>query len=269
MKLSEFFRFLIILYESIKLLPKNWKLMASIAILSHIPTSILFLLFSSSFQSSQHLLLVYVLEIAFLLLFITISHLSTIATILASAASYSDKNLSFENMFSSIKGTWKRPLLTSFQVSRSSSTRYLSFFVPLAILLVITSPNPITISIAFLVGIMFIVLQLYSSVVWALSYVVSIVEEGFQGREAVEKAAEVVEGQRLHGFMLNLFFNLLLSAIFVVCWMMLVFMAYTVFYFQCKKQRGEEIDTLGYLQYTKLPTIALSRLGNDIHSVQL
>ncbi|KAL2232758.1 uncharacterized protein LOC105155880 [Sesamum indicum] len=285
MEFSEFFHFLTILYESIKLLPKNRKLMASIAILSHIPPSILFLLFISSVQSSTNyirtsqFLLIYVLEIAFFLLFITINHLSTVATILVSATSYSGKNISFEHIFSSIKGTWRRPLLTSFQVSRSSSNVYL--FVPWAFLVAIGSPNPITISIAIFVGITFIVLQLYSSVVWALSQVVSIVEEGFQGREAVEKAAQVVEGQRLHGFMLNLFFSLLLSATFVVCWMvlgdkgsffknltiyglivlnltsfvkMLLFMAYTVLYFQCKQQHGEEIEMIGYLHYTKLPT---------------
>ncbi|KAI3444110.1 hypothetical protein Pfo_000775 [Paulownia fortunei] len=310
MEFSEVFGFLIILKESIKLLRRNGKFMASIAILSLLLPSILFLFFSHFYQSlmddmnasfmkpsgpdsgsnPSQIMLKYValllaVEIAFLLAYLIISHFSGIATILVSAASYSGNSLSLKDLFSSIKRTWRRPLTTSFRVSRHSSARYLSLVVVLAAFLVIMYPNIITISVAIILGITVVVFQLYSSVVSALSIVVSVVEDRSMV-EALEKAAELVKGQHLHGFMLNLFINLLFLITFLVYWVildhkgslnlttvglffvnifstvkMVLFMAYTVLYFQCKKHHGEEIDIHGNLQYTKLPT---TTLDNDI-----
>lgn len=313
MGFSEVFGFLKILNESIKLLPKNGKFMATIAILSLILPSILVLLFSYSYKSLindmtnsitqssgpdsgnnpyhyQRMLLylaaILLVEIACLIAYIVISHLSGIATILVSAMSYTDKKLSSEDLFSTIKRKWRKQPTNRFRVS-SNPSRYMSVAVMLAVFLAIFYRNPISISIAIVIGISGFVFQLYSSVVWALSHVVSVVEDSCEGKEALEKAEELVKGQRLHGFMMNLFFNLLFLIIFLGCWMILgdkgslnltiyglffvnsvslakIFgcTAYTVFYFQCKKHHGEEIDVLGNFQYIKLPTA--TQLGNDV-----
>ncbi|PIM98943.1 hypothetical protein CDL12_04223 [Handroanthus impetiginosus] len=285
MEFCEVFHFFIILKDSIKLLAKNWKFMASITILSLLLPSILIFLFRYPFQSLldnitsyRSLWALLAIEIVFLLAYLALSHLSAIATILVSSKSYSGKNLSLQDLFSDIKRTWRCTLSTGFRLKNYS------YFIGVAsALLVILYPNRFTICIAIFVWIVILVYQLYLSVVWVLSFVVSIVEEGYQGKEALEKAEKLVKGQRLHGFMLNLFFNLLVLISFPAYWItfadkgfvntilffvnfsslvrIFVSMAYTVFYFQCKKHHGEEVEILGDFNYTKLPAASL---GSDI-----
>ncbi|KAL8040959.1 hypothetical protein ABFX02_10G134400 [Erythranthe guttata] len=323
MDFSEIFGFSIILKETLKILPRNGKLMASIAVLSLLVPSILFPLFIYFFQSlmakmyasynytqnpnsdnnnnnNYHVLVKYIalllaVELSFLIIYNIISHLSSTATILVSAFSYTDhKNLTCKDLLSSIsikQRTWKKNIPSSRKriflgVSSHSSSRYLSIVVFLAALLVLTYPNFITICSFLVFGIIVFFCQLYSSVIWALSVVVSVVEDR-SSVEAVEKAEKLVKGgQRLHGFMLNVFFNLVALILslpvfyFIDKWSenvtvyyyglfflnslsllkMSALMAYTVFYFRCKKHHGqdeeEEIDLIiGDLQYTKLPVL--------------
>ncbi|KAK6136955.1 hypothetical protein DH2020_029300 [Rehmannia glutinosa] len=302
MKFSEVLGFLIILKESIKLVRKNGILLASILILSNLLPSILLLLFLHFYRSvtdhvtdsgtnpTQQTLIIYIslllaVEIAFLIAYFIISHVSGIATILVSSASYTGTNLSSKDLFSSIKRTWTKPLSFRFSVSAHSSARYLSIIFILVILIVVMYPNIFTISIAIIIGTMIFVFQLYAAVVSVLSIVVSVLEDRTK-LEALEKAGNLVKGQHLHGFMLNLFFNLVFLIIFLVLYLgdkgsmslikyglffvnsisvlkTVLLMAYTVLYFQCKKHHGEEIDVLGNLdQYTKLSTT--TDLGNDI-----
>ncbi|KAL2537258.1 uncharacterized protein Fot_18649 [Forsythia ovata] len=103
------------------------------------------------------------------------------------------------------------------------------------------------------------------------------------------KAATVIKGKRLHGFMLNIFFNLLglivvqgyriilgekgLLNLTIYGLFMMVFsslgnlflsVAYTVLYFQCKKIHGEEIELYRSIEYTKLyGSIEYTKLGLD------
>ncbi|KAL7138015.1 hypothetical protein ABFS83_10G134400 [Erythranthe nasuta] len=308
-KFSEIFGFLIILKETLKILPKNGKLTALIAILTLTLPSILFSLFiyfsqplisyaTASYTESLSIVRVLVywallltLEIVFLVIYGTISHLSGIATILVSANSYTigKNNLATKDLISSIRKIWRNPYTTTFRERRSnhsSSAQYLSVVLAFAIFLAWFIPNFVTISVAILVGIWLSALQLYLSVVWALSTVVSVLEYGGTRAAEVEKAKKLVEGgQRLHGFMLNLFTNVLSLIIFGGFWMFVgdrgllqnlkvyglfflnllslfkifVVPAYTVYYFQCKKFHGEEI-VIGDFQYSELPT----SLGNDI-----
>ncbi|KAL7097351.1 hypothetical protein ACP275_10G139400 [Erythranthe tilingii] len=322
MDLSEIFGFLIILKETLIILPKNGKHVASIAILSHLLPSILFLSFVYFYQSltanmftsytdpeyysdarynpnnddnNNHVLkymaLLLAVELSFLFIFVIISSLSSTATILVSAYSYTGKKLDPKDLFSSIKRTWKKPFSRRLY-SSSLSSRFLSIAVVLAVILVFTYPNFITICASVIFGVIVFIFQLYSSVVYVLSVVVSIVEDS-SGVEALGKAEKLVEwGQRLHGFTLNLFVNLAAVLVlilpcfyyyirklsvnnvmiyyglfflnFVSLFNMVVSMAYTVFYFRCKKHHGEEeeeeeIDItikVGDLQYTKLPVLS-------------
>ncbi|KAL8040957.1 hypothetical protein ABFX02_10G134200 [Erythranthe guttata] len=320
MDLSEIFGFLIILKETLKILPKNGKLVASIAFLSLLLPSVLFLSFVYFYQSLtayvfasytdpeysdsdnhvvKYLALLLAVEIAFLLIFVIISSLSSTTTILVSAYSYTGKKLDPKDLFSSIKRTWKKPFSRRLYSSSSSlSSRFLSIAVVLAIFLVFMYPNFMTICAFVIFGVIVFIFQLYSSVVYVLSVVVSIVEDS-SGVEALGKAEKLVKGgQRLHGFTLNLFFNLVAASVlilpclyyyirklsvdnvmiyyglfflnFVSLFNMVVSMAYTVFYFRCKKHHGEEEDEeeeiditikVGDLQYTKLPVLS----SDDIH----
>ncbi|XP_012831327.1 PREDICTED: uncharacterized protein LOC105952329 [Erythranthe guttata] len=288
MDLSEIFGFLIILKETLVILPKNGKLVASIAFLSLLLSSILISLFVYFLQSlwanmlasyanpeysdalynpnnnnSNHVLkytlLLLVVQLSFLFIFVIISNLLSTATILVSAFSYTGKKLDSKDLFSSIKRTWKKPFSRRF--SSSSSSRFRSIAVVLAVII------------------------LYSSVVSALSVVISIVEVSSR-MEALEKAEKLVEGgQRLHGFMLNLFFNLVALILilpasyyyidklsvnkfaiyyglfflnFVSLLNIFVFTAYTVFYYWCKKHHGEEEEEKEEdinVQYSQLPAL--------------
>ncbi|GJX40657.1 hypothetical protein Tco_0255647 [Tanacetum coccineum] len=100
-----------------------------------------------------------------------------------------------------------------------------------------------------------------------LAVVVSVVEDTY-GLSALGKAREVVKGNRVHGFLLNLLYMLLLVVIFAVEYKlspmmpivvgvieflligvlsMFQFLAYSAFYFKCKndmvKSRGLEYCT--------------------------
>ncbi|KAL9154678.1 hypothetical protein ABFS82_10G131900 [Erythranthe guttata] len=312
MDLSEIFGFLIILKETLVILPKNGKLVASIAFLSLLLSSILISLFVYFLQSlwanmlasyanpeysdalynpnnnnSNHVLkytlLLLVVQLSFLFIFVIISNLLSTATILVSAFSYTGKKLDSKDLFSSIKRTWKKPFSRRF--SSSSSSRFRSIAVVLAVIIVFIYPNFITISAAVIFAIVVYIFQLYSSVVSALSVVISIVEVSSR-MEALEKAEKLVEGgQRLHGFMLNLFFNLVALILilpasyyyidklsvnkfaiyyglfflnFVSLLNIFVFTAYTVFYYWCKKHHGEEEEEKEEdinVQYSQLPAL--------------
>ncbi|XP_075489627.1 uncharacterized protein LOC142528459 [Primulina tabacum] len=129
---------------------------------------------------------------------------------------------------------------------------------------------------------------MYFSVAWILAMVVLIVEEGFFGKEALEKGEELAKGHRVHGFLLNIFFSLVVLIPFLGCWWifgdkvvldfpffelvmvnifslvkMLATVEYTVLYFVSKKYHGEEIiqEDFRDLQYTKLPSDERAQLS--------
>ncbi|KAL7097349.1 hypothetical protein ACP275_10G139200 [Erythranthe tilingii] len=285
---SEIFDFLIIIKETLKILPKNGKKMASIAVLSLLLPSTLFLLHISLFPYvlKYNALGTAVHALSFMLTYFIISHLLSTAAILVSAFSYTDRNLTSKDLFSSIERRWKnipfsrRIFLLAGYISSYSLPMV---FVGLALLVALAHHNFIAIAL----WINSFILQLYSSVVTALSVVVSVVEDS-SSMEGLKKAEKLVMGgQRLHGFMLNLFLNLValilvssgfyynndkLSVDDVAFYYgflflnlfsfsnVVVFTVYTVFYFRCKKHHGEEeeeeeeVDVFG--EYTELPTLA-------------
>ncbi|KAL8488761.1 hypothetical protein ACS0TY_024419 [Phlomoides rotata] len=297
-ELSPTFGFLIIFKDSFKLLFKNGKFMAPITLLSLLLPSLLFLLFcyvyqtltnsfynlSSNLQIIAYFSLLLVLEITFIMAFAIICNISGIATILVSATSYTDANISSQDLYSRIKTT------TRSSSSKNRGSVILAMIIwMLVICMVIVYPNAITIAIAVVVGISVFGFLLYDSVPRVLSIVVSVVEEKFEGSEALEKAEELIQGQRHHGFMINVFINLLALIILLGFWLVLrgelwslnvmgfwlffvnfvcllmIFwcVAYTVLYFRCKKYHGddEEVGGVGIFGYSKLPA---SDLGGGI-----
>ncbi|CAA2989735.1 Hypothetical predicted protein [Olea europaea subsp. europaea] len=323
MDIYEIFSFLVIIKESIKLLPKNGKLMALIVVLSLVFYSISFLLLSfslksllldvfviiknsfvpdrSSFDPDQspftpnttsplirllgqvdHLredfTLFLSVQMAFYIASFIFSIFSTTATVLLSAMSYKNQTLFLKDLCFRIVKTWKRVFLTGFY-TKLHSIGYLFLFLSLVAPLLM-SGNYATILAAFLLGISASVYSLYLAVVWTLAIMVSALEENCYGMEALGKAATIVKGKKLHGIMLIICYNLLFLSVYLgysriqgnkgtfnstIYGNLLVLiisslgktlldMAYTVLYFQCKENHGEEIELYGSVEYTKLPT---------------
>ncbi|XP_075499129.1 uncharacterized protein LOC142537503 [Primulina tabacum] len=242
---------------------------------------------SSSSQDNTFLLhtlmymaLLLLIEFAFIFVFAAISNISSVAAILISAASCSGKHISFQDLFSMIAKRWKKPWTTGFRGSRSQPARYSGLVVFLVVFLSVMYPNILTISISILSVVIAVILALYSSVGWVLAMVASVVEEGCDGKEALEKGEQLAKGHRVHGFLLNIFFNLVLLIPFLGCWWifgdkvlldfplfwlfmvnffslvkMLVTVEYTLLYFECKEYHGEDIEVFGdNLQYTEVPS---------------
>ncbi|KAH6835367.1 hypothetical protein C2S53_003218 [Perilla frutescens var. hirtella] len=242
MQFSQVLGFLKIVKESMKLVPKNGKLMASITTFTIVPPSVglLLLLHFHKFLTKKvdkaiseyyfwfesdhidngftytpnqiiayNLALLLLAAIPFALTCYLISYLSTIAVILVSAASYTGKKSSFKDLLSRIKSTCTR--LNSpayFRSSRTSITRfqYVAVLAPAfaAAYLVLSYPNnAIALGIVIAVMTSLLIFGHHVSVVEVLSGVISVVEESPEKREAVEKAQVLVVGNRLHGFMLN------------------------------------------------------------------
>ncbi|KZV27408.1 hypothetical protein F511_02517 [Dorcoceras hygrometricum] len=306
------FSFLIILQKSFQLVPKNGKLMALVTIFSLLLSTITYAAFTFSVHSlsmdmastakahttsdprsfppdvsklqhqldhmKQILAIMYAVEIASIFIFFVISFFTTMATVIVSAVSHDGNTFSLKDLLARIAGTWKRPLLTSVYVS-AHALGFLAipelFAIPAFIY-----PNVFAILLAVSFAIVVFLFYLYLQVIWSLAVVVSVVEEGYYGMEAMGKASRLVKGQRLKGYMLNLTFFLASSVMLVIY--LVIFrikgparsriygffvvglsclvkicqvVAYTVLYFDSKKQHGEnpEVD-IGVVKYLSLPT---------------
>lgn len=284
MELSEAFRFFKILYESFKLIYKTLKPISSIAAISLIAPSIIILLCSyiqfltgGQFLGTWKFL---VAEIIFLLVICILYPFTRVSTILVSATSYTDSPISLQQVFRIFKSTFKMQMKTSSYISRRAFP--FAIVIIIFVTVIICKPNVTIVAIAVLIGVAGFIYQLYLSVVSAVAMVVSVIEEDCYATNAVERAKELVEGQQVHGFLMNVFLNLVVLLGLAAYWMAIgniahmnltililvlvnlsflfqifIMVAYTVFYFECKKHRGEEIESLRlHVQYSKLPTVA-------------
>ncbi|KAL8488758.1 hypothetical protein ACS0TY_024888 [Phlomoides rotata] len=303
-ELSPIFGFLVIFKDSFKLLSKNGKFMAPITLLSLLLPSLLLLVFcyvyqtltysiyktldsdsSSNLQNIAYLSLLLVLEITSIMAFAIISNISGIATILVSATSFTDTKISLQELYSRIKITSRRSKLFGYRTSSSKrGTIILAATIVwmLVVLMVIYYPNAFAIAIGAAVGISVMGFLLYASVPTVLCSVVFVLEEELEGSEALEKAEQLIQGQRHHDLMIKTFTNLLLSISFLGFWLVSVnvmgywlflvnflclakifgCVAYTVLYYRCKKYHGdEEVGGVGNFAYSKL---SASDLGGGI-----
>lgn len=283
MEASQSFGFLRIVKESIKLIPKTGKIMVTITLLSLLP-SLLFLLLiyfqkfltkrvykaieDSGYTPNQiitfHLALLLLAGIGFLLATAVISQITATVAILASAVSYTDEKPSLHQRLATMRRrcSGQRKSSTRFwwgsQAYRALAVAALTFYLR-AFGLDVAAVAAVVAALGF---------SLYAGVVGNLTAVVTVLEEG----EAAERARELVVGHRLQGLMLNLFVCFPILVGFVgsymlledrwyvnidyvamngmlllgVCFLtkMFIGIAYTVFYFECKKVRDLEIDTL-------------------------
>lgn len=222
-------------------------------------------------------------EIAFLLTLFVISLFAQNAIILVTGASCNDKKISNKDFISKVPRGLTRLFITSFHVTLLRVGFLYFGSVTLMVPTIMVSEYKIVYKmILWALIILVVTLYLYFSVVWVLSLVVSVLEE-CSGIEALGKAGRLVKGKKLEGLFLNILTNLLAYPFFHVlikftlvsqseltqtlfrffvmsCICLLItfkLQAYTVLYFECKKNDGEEIELHGNVEYSKIPTTAI------------
>ncbi|KAM7508391.1 hypothetical protein LguiA_018844 [Lonicera macranthoides] len=102
-------------------------------------------------------------------------------------------------------------------------------------------------SILIFLSTLALILCLHFAVVWILGIVVSVMEEDCFGFEALGKAGRIVKGKRFDGFVLNLWWNLIMLILYEVGLKLN----------KCKKNHGEEIGVRGNIEYSEIPTTPL------------
>ncbi|CAI9098672.1 OLC1v1035357C1 [Oldenlandia corymbosa var. corymbosa] len=231
----------VILQESVKILPKNGKLIALILVPSVVLYSLFFLLFSFSYKSlfrdmlmresfiplsspgseeftnalarlKEDVGLMFVVEVIVLLAYWIISLLSVTASVSVSAITNSggSGNLSCKEFALMVIRACKRSLITGFYTTLLGSGYF--FFV-------LTMAAPLFMFSDFGLGyvpssiiwyaVFAYLLYVYLSVVWILSIVVSVIEENTYGLEALGKASGLIKGKRAQGFILSAAFVVL------------------------------------------------------------
>lgn len=177
------------------------------------------------------------------------------AIIIIASSYYSGNNLSLKELIMKVSRTWTRPFVTLFYLQLLAFGYMGFFFMPFLIASLLLTDHPIIlIALQFILAILFITFYLYLSVVWSLGVVVSVFEDTY-GLSALGNARDLVRGKRVDGYLLNIFFNLVVFAIllvgaklslamplvvglfqvvFVGVMSMFQFLAYSVYYYRCK-----------------------------------
>ncbi|OVA15745.1 hypothetical protein BVC80_1829g38 [Macleaya cordata] len=276
-----------ILRESLKLPFENGKLTVSIVLLVLLPYSILVLIHNLVIvpiiqkledqeppdglaDDQKHLKAFLVFEAVFFLAFSLVSLFGIIVTIYGSAAIYAkNKSVSFKELFSKIRATWKRAMITWIYISIYTVVYTLVSVVWIvAFVLVIKTGS--TVTWFFLLGCLAAILYLYLAVVWTLSMVISVLEEGCYGIKAIQKARDLIRGREIQGFGIMLSVVLLTCPISVLYYLnalgddqvmarlvlgffvtvpfcfakFFTYLVYTVFYYEYKKSHGERAEEL-------------------------
>lgn len=220
-------------------------------------------------------------QLTFMLPSLIVSLFSMASFVLASAVACCGKTLSFKDLLKRLAKPCLRALVTVFHL-KVFFIGYFFLFSAILISLGITCiDHPLVLlPIVLTLGVFSSIFLIYLMVVWELGSVISVIEENCYGIEALGKASELVKGKRLLGFALNFLFTLIMALVgrcfpmiqndqkwvsthivigflligFNGLAMMLLYMSFTVLYFQCKKIHGEEIELQGSLEYSKIPS---------------
>ncbi|KAK1269157.1 hypothetical protein QJS04_geneDACA013830 [Acorus gramineus] len=210
------------------------------------------------------------IELAFMVPLFIISLYSLVTVVSSSAVTYHDKALTLGAMLSDIKWAWKGPAITSLYII-AFTVAYLFVIVFSTIVSMLIIKGAAGIVLIAVVVILTSLHYLYLMAVWMVSLVASVLEEDCYGMEAIKKARELTKGRRLQGFALVLIISVVsfvvvalvnpkqasgsmvqtVMAMFIGClFKMIMFMVFTVFYYDCKKSSGEEVvvvpGTKGY-----------------------
>eukprot|EP00262_Sarcandra_glabra_P003423 TRINITY_DN14111_c0_g1_i1.p1 TRINITY_DN14111_c0_g1~~TRINITY_DN14111_c0_g1_i1.p1 ORF type:complete len:321 (+),score=33.97 TRINITY_DN14111_c0_g1_i1:73-1035(+) len=221
------------------------------------------------------------IEVIFFAAICVVSVLKTMAIIYVSTMAYSGKQLSFKELFLTIRRTWKRPVITWLYVTLLCVGYVTLLVVVVGVFFVLAKGSLVLVALVVLLSILALLFYAYLAVVWILGLVVSVVEEGFCGVKALGKAEELIKGRRLQGYFLALLISLVsipisttlghmmgdvhktaaarlaigLVGITLACILDIISIAlYVVFYCECKKSHGEEVELQGDMGYSRVPT---------------
>ncbi|KAL4564239.1 hypothetical protein LXL04_028295 [Taraxacum kok-saghyz] len=195
--------------------------------------------------------------------------------IIIASSYYIGSKLSFKELIRKVSRTWTRPFVTLFYVQLLALGYMSFFFLPFVVPSLVLFDQPmILIAILLFLFILYFTFYLYLSVVWSLAVVVSVFEDTY-GLSALGNARELVRGKRVDGILLNIFLNLVLVAIFMVgsklspampivvgliqvvsigVTSLFQFMAYSVFYYQCKNNLNISRGSV-YTQIAHAPVV--------------
>ncbi|XP_010268533.1 PREDICTED: uncharacterized protein LOC104605451 [Nelumbo nucifera] len=302
-----------ILIDALKILFNGGKLMASIFVFTIFPS---FLLFLGNHFSTKTLVLDLVLKIIDLqqstpgsaeyielmgeirsdvgILMVTegifiaavwlVCLFVMIATIYASAVNYSGGDLTLKELISRIRATWTSPAITWFYISLFNLGCTLLVWASLGFFFMVATGSSGSIAltaIAFMVALLFLCIALYLSLVSIVSLVVSVLEDGCYGMEAIGKAEGLIKGRRLQGSLLIVLCGLVLVpisgflgfemsnvnfteatrlriavlVISIICMVKIFSLTvFTVFYYQCNEIPAEEVQVQQGKGYNKVPS---------------
>ncbi|KAK9076795.1 hypothetical protein SSX86_005129 [Deinandra increscens subsp. villosa] len=217
------------------------------------------------------------IKAAYAVLFFFVALFAQTAIIIIASYYYSGHDLSPKELLLKVSKTWTRPFFTSMWV-QLLALGYTSFFLFAFMVpsLVLFKHPFILIIVLFFLAILFVTLYIYLSVVWSLGVVVSVVEDSY-GFSALGKARELVNGNRVYGFLLNLFcilvllvLNLIIGSILspsmpivvgviqtllIAVIGMFQYLAYTGFYYQCKNNGMTKSVGLEYSPIPDAPVV--------------
>ncbi|KAJ9548555.1 hypothetical protein OSB04_021098 [Centaurea solstitialis] len=222
-------------------------------------------------------------ELAFVLAFFATSIFVQAAIILLTGISYKDKKIFPKDLITRVLQALTRLFVTCFYVTLMRVGFFSIGLMALIFPAIMISTHKIVLEVTIWVLVILVTcLFLYFSVVWVLSLVVSVLEE-CSGIEALGKAERLVKGKKLEGLLVFLLLNLPSFVFFQVskkmnvviqseltqaflmffltsCTCLLgifVFQAYTVLYFVCKKNHGEEIELQGSIEYSRISVVPI------------
>ena len=217
------------------------------------------------------------LEWIFILATSITSLFSASITILAAGVTHIGEDMSIKDLLLRIVKSWKRPFVTWFYINLLDiGFGFLTWATVSSFMLFFEGPFTSLPPYFWVILSLAMVFKSYLAVVWNLALVVSVLEER-RGIDALGRAGKLVKGLKLRGFFLNILFGLLSSVavpgfkltngkqstalrvaivlFFFNCLLlvtMFAMMAFTVFYYECKKNQGDEIESKESFEYTKI-----------------
>ncbi|XP_073106993.1 uncharacterized protein [Elaeis guineensis] len=178
-----------------------------------------------------------------------------------------------------IKGTWKRPFVTRIYFTLLFVGYTVTSVCLIAILMLNAHGSMVLIVLGALLALLARLLYVYLGMVWMMGLVISVLEDDCYGMEALEKAGHLVKGRRAQGFLIAVVFLMIDGVLtggygfgitrfqsdlvthqatgLVVLNILLLLkmfsqMVYTVFYYECNKSHGREIQVSGDFTYTRV-----------------
>lgn len=208
-------------------------------------------------------------KLAYLLLVLVFSLLSTSAVVYAIACIYTAKEMTFKKILTVVPKVWKRLMVTFFWtflilLGYNTATGLLMVF-----LLILFGSSPVGLTLMITLIIFYLIGMVYISLVWHLASVISVLEDVY-GIAAMKKSKELIKGRTWVAAAIFLILNIafiaihllfsftvvhgrpvgagskigygLLSLILMAGFILIGLVIQTVIYFVCKSYHHESID---------------------------